>query len=193
MPLHEADMTMTQSAMGHQQNPDDGLYVEFSMFAEQNKAKSLEEGRPIFDEVPYVRIMIPGDKDNIIHRKVKDSDKQRWPRQWQAFEANQEQPLEGTPLAEWPGITRAQVEELAHFGCKTVEQLAQMPDSQAGKFMGVQMLRQKAQAYLTASAANAPIQQLQAENKRLSDELEAIKDQLAEQAKPTRRKKPAEE
>ena len=186
--LPEADLGMTQTAFNqHQRNPDDGLYVEFSMFPEQNAAKSIEEGRPIFDEVPYIKIMIPGDKDNIIHRRVKDTDKQRWPRQWKAFESNMEQPLEGTPLAEWPGITRAQVEELAHFGCKTVEQLAQMPDSQSGKFMGVRLLQQKAQDYLKASEANAPFAHLQAENEKLRNELEALKDQFAEMAKKPKR------
>jgi hypothetical protein len=191
--MNEADYGMTAAAMS-QTKSDDGLYVEFGMFPIQNKVKTVEEGRPIFDEVPFVKIMIPGDKDNIVHRKVKATDKQRWPRQWQAFENQQEQPLEGTPLVEWPGISRSQCEELAHFGIKTVEQLAQMADSNTQKFMGLVGLKHRAVEYLEASKSAAPFQQLQAENDHLRNEIEAMKDQIAQLAKPKRAtRKPAEE
>lgn len=183
--MNEADYSMTQQAMS-QTKSDDGLYVEFGMFPVQNAARSLEEGRPIYDDVPFVKIMIPGDKDNIVHRAVRASDKQRWPRQWQAFEMNMEQPLEGTPLAEWAGISRAQVEELAHFGIKTVEQLAQMADSNTQKFMGLVRLKQRAIEYIDATKSDAPFQKIRAENEKLRNELEAMKDQIAQLSKPKR-------
>ena len=38
----------------------------FRYEAVQNKAKSVEEGRPIFRQIPFVTIMSPGDNINVI-------------------------------------------------------------------------------------------------------------------------------
>jgi hypothetical protein len=159
------------------------------MHSVQDNAKTLEEGRPVFIEKPYVRIMVPGDKDNIVQRPVRVNDMERWPKQWQAFENRREQPLEGTPLAEWPGLTRSQCDELAHFGVKTVEALAGMPDSVAQKFMGIQSLKRKAQDYIDAAKSSAPFDQLREENVMLKNELAALKDQFQQmlEDKPKRR------
>ncbi len=72
--LQEADLAMTNAAMGQsRQNPrfqgDDLVYVQFSYHPTKNKAKSLEEGRDIFEEKPYIKVMVPGDKDNVINRR----------------------------------------------------------------------------------------------------------------------------
>ena len=176
--LNEADMAMTTQAMdGQLQDP---CYAEFYMNAKQNEAKSKEEGRPIYDEVPYVMIMVPGDKDNVVRRPIRDSDKQRFPKQWQAFENKQEQPQDGTPLAQWPQLGRGQVEELKFFGVHTVEALAAMPDTAAQKFMGLNKLRQQAKDFIKSAKSNAPIQQLRAENDELKDQIAVMQAQIGE-------------
>jgi hypothetical protein len=154
----EADHSMTAMAMGRDQQ--ERVYAEFYTHPRRNQAKSLEAGRDIYEDLPYIKIMVPGDKDNIIQRPVRDQDKQRFPRQWQAFQNQDTQPMEGTPLAEWSGVTRSMVEEFKHFGIRTVEDLVNMPDSQANKFMGINALRAKAKAFIQDASYSAPIEKL---------------------------------
>lgn len=184
----EADAGTTALAL---QQGDDKTFAQFYMRSVQDKQATLNAGRPIFVEKPYVKIMVPGDKDNIVDRPVRTTDIQRYPRQWAAFEAKKEQPVEGTPLAEWPGVTRAQVDELAFFGIKTVEALASLADSQAQKFMGIQSLKAKAAAYIEAAKQQAPLDQLREENVMLMNKIAAMEDQIAQLAaekKPARKR-----
>ena len=52
-----------------------GLYVEFYMHPVQDKAETIKAGRPIYNEKPYVMIMVPGDKASIIRRPVRTGQK----------------------------------------------------------------------------------------------------------------------
>ena len=187
-------MQMAQNAAQGQRFADDRVYAQFYLHPKKDEAESLKQGRDIFEEVPYVKIMVPGDKDNIVVRPVRDQDKMRFPRQWQAFERQEEQPLIGTPLIEWAGINRGAVEELKYFGIRTVEDLANAPDSHTQKFMGINALKQKAKDFIKQAADLAPIEELRAENAALKGELENLRGMMQEmqqmQAKPkrTRRK-----
>ena len=174
--LAEDTAGFTSMALG-QGNPDDNLFVKFYTHPRENQAKSKEEGRPIFEDVPYVEIRSPGDKDNIVRKPVTQKIKERFPRHWQAFEVRSEEILiEGTPLTEWPGVTRSQAEELKFFNVYTVEQLATMADSNVQGRMGMTVLKEKAKAYLENADENALKQQL-ADSKK---ENEDLKGQMAE-------------
>jgi len=76
----------------------DNVHATFHFQAKQNGRKTTEEGRPIFDQVPYVQILMPGNDKTVIDRKVTDEDKERWPDKWQAFIQNEEAPETGTPI-----------------------------------------------------------------------------------------------
>ena len=176
--LNEADLSMTNMAMGQQ--AQDNCYAEFYLNPRQNMAKTKEEGRPIYDELTYVMIMVPGDKDNVIRRPIRETDKRRFPQQYKAFVNKQEQPQAGTPLSQWASLTRAQVEELKFFGVHTVEALAAMPDTAAQKFMGLNKLRQAAKDHIEAAKSDVPIQKLRAENDELKDQMAVMQAQIAE-------------
>ena len=110
--MQEAEYGITEAAMASSNSGDDQLLVRFFMRPSQNAAKSKEAGRPIYDEVPYVSIKQPGQKDSEVVAPARDRHKQRFPRHWQAFESRESQDaVTGTPLEEWSGITRAVVEE----------------------------------------------------------------------------------
>ena len=192
----EADnstMQMAQNAAQGQRFADDRVFAQFYMHPKKDETASLKEGRPIFEEVPYIKIMVPGDKDNVVQRPVREQDKMRFPRQWQAFEMNKEQPMEGTPLTEWAFVSRAQVEELKFFGIRTVEDLANAPDSASQKFMGINALKAKAKVFLEDSKMQAPLDELKAENEALRGELENLKQMMQEQPKRRTRKKVTDE
>ena len=79
---------------------DDKLYVIFHMDIVKDEGKSVEEGRPIFNDVEFVQIFVPGDKTNVIDRPIRPSDKARFPKQYQAFKEGkaEEAQLQKTPL-----------------------------------------------------------------------------------------------
>jgi hypothetical protein len=150
----------------------------------QNAFKTAQEGRPIFDDVEYVEVIIPGDRNAVVDERVKDEHRQRWPRQYQNFKDGREMAQDGTPLEEWPGVTRSQVEELKHFNVRTVEVLAALDDSglQRAVPMGGYALRDKAKRFLELAAGSAPADALAAERERDRATMEAMKEQMAAMA-----------
>jgi len=179
--MQEAEMGTTSMAMGGNNGRyqgDDRLLVRFYMHPAKDVAATIEAGRPIFKEVPYIHIMQPGNKESIIHRKATQMDKDRFVEHYRKFTAREDQDaIEGTPLAEWPGITRSQCEELKFYNVLSVEQLAGMSDTNAQNFRGINSLRQQAIAYLEAASDNASAQALaeqKAINARLMERLEAL-------------------
>jgi len=139
--------------------------------------KSAELGRPVFEEQEFVRIWIPGDRNSAPVERVNDGHKARWPKQYEAFKAGLETPLEGTPLKQWPPIKRSQVLEFAHFHIHTVEQLAGVNDSHLQHLgMGARELREQARTFLeVAQKGTAPIARMVATIERQADEITVLK------------------
>jgi hypothetical protein len=188
--LAEADYGLTEMAHNGQSNRfagDETLLVQFYTRPHLNQTKTTEAGRPIYEDAEYIRILQPGNKDSIIERPARDTDRQRFPKHYQHFKSRQEgEFMSGTPLSEWPGVSRAQVEELKYFNIHTLEQLVGMPDVQAQKIMGVNLLKDRAKKYLEAaqveSAAAAikerddRIVQLEGVISKLSARLDALEE-----------------
>jgi hypothetical protein len=160
--LEQDNYGMTDMAMNQgRYHGDETLLVRFFMNPRINTIKTKTWGRPIYEEVPYVQIMQPGNKDSIIIRPATKRDKGRFAEHYRKFEAREDQEaIEGTLLAEWAGVTRSQVEELKYLNVRTVEQLAAMSDSNATGVMGAGFLKQKAQKYLDDTDGNATAEAL---------------------------------
>jgi len=164
---------------------DKKLYVNFYIRADLNSFKSAQEGRPIFDEVDYIRIIIPGDKNSILDTQVTEEHKHRFENQYQRFKKNQEQAVSGTPLEVWPQMTVGQVAELKAMNVHTVEQLADMPDQLAQKIMGNHGLRAKAKLFLDAAAGEAGNTKMVAELEKRDNEIKLLRDQMDQLMKTT--------
>lgn len=141
---------------------DDTLFVKFENEVVQDKAKTLEAARPIFKEVPHVSIRAAGSR-NFVKRRATQADIARFPRHYAAFKNKEEQQIEGTPLSEWPLVTRTIAKELEALEVRTVEQLVAMSDTACQGFMGIGALRAKAKLYLEQAAGEAPMLKMQAE------------------------------
>jgi hypothetical protein len=166
-------------------NPDagrdrDAVIPRFYTRAVQNNFKTGQEGRPIFDNIEYVEMIIPGDRMAQVDCAVKQEHRERWPRQYEAFQKGQELAQEGTPLEEWSAVTRSQVEEMKHFHVRTVETLAALSDAQLAKAvpMGGFALREKAQRFLAQAAGSAPAEKLAAEVDTLRGTLAVMQEQM---------------
>lgn len=145
--------------------------IQFYEREVQNAKKTLEAGRPIFEMKVYVRKITPGDTSLEIDRPIRPEDKTDYPVQWAAFEAKQTQKVDGTPLEEWPLLTRSQIAELRALNILTVEHVATMNDTVAHRVMGFHGMRQKAQEWLKNADKNS-----------LRDELKAKDEEIARQA-----------
>lgn len=175
------DHTMHQSDAG-----DSKLNVVFYNSFVKDEAKSEAEGRFVAQDVPFTKIFMPGDRTNIIDRPTRDSDKFRFAAQWARFKNAQEQRADGTPLAEWPLVTRGQVEELKYLGFTTVEQVAGANDNIP--YMGLQNLKQKATLFIEVAKGNtAPTEKLIKEHEELKANFKVMQESmdklLADQAR----------
>jgi hypothetical protein len=142
----------------------------------QDKPATEEAGRPIFKEIPFISIRAPGDKLMAVVRPIMEMDKRRFPEHWKKYLAREEQTVSGTPLSEWGGVTRSQIEEMKFFNIHSVEQLAGMADNNTQGMRGLITLKQKAAAYLEASDKNATTSALTT----AKSEIEELKAQMAE-------------
>lgn len=173
----EADYGMTEAAMegsNARYAHDDKLFVTFFKHPRKDEKATLKEGRPIYNDEDYVRIMVPGDKDSIVVRPARDQDKMRFAKQFAAYEQGEGEAHQGTPLKAWPMITRGQVEELKFFGVHTVEQLADLADIHVQKFMGIGTLKEQAKAYIQQAKETAPLVQLNAAVEAKDAEIAAL-------------------
>jgi len=157
---------------------DEKLVVRFEDYPHLNDAKSREENRPVFEMKPYIRIMVPGDKDMVVHRPVREGDKTRFARAYLQFQAGQSQ-VQGTPLSEWPKVTRAQVEELKYFNIRTIEELANASDANIQRFAGVNQLRADARQHLKLLQEAEPLNRMQAELATRDETIAAMQAQIA--------------
>ena len=163
-------------------NADSRLAVQFYKKSVKQDIASDEAGRPIFKEFDFVRIMIPGDNLTEIDTYAQDSHKQRFPRQWAHYQnqvANH-QDIIGTPLDQWPQVTRSQAEELRGLKFHTVEAIADCSDQQLQRIgmvagMSPHNFRLKAKAFLNLATDSAEIAQREAELAQVKEENAKIK------------------
>jgi hypothetical protein len=183
--IGEATIAETSQAAGFlpgggqgQPSADARLRVVFGPFAHPNADKSVLEGRPIFDEITYITIYVPGERD-IVHRKAYQRDFDRFPFQYQAFLNKKSQDhAGGTPLKVLTWMSIGQVKELEFFNCYTVEQLANMPDSAAKNFLAIQGLKTRAKDFLQASKEAAPLLALRTELDQRDSQISALQAQI---------------
>ena len=160
---------------GRESEQDAQLLVKFFYKPKKDKAQTEAQGRPIYNEVEFCEIRVRGNRDPQACRPATYADKKRFPRHYEAFKARTEMPEEGTPLAEWPQISRSQIEELSFMQIKTVEQLSLAADTAICKLMGGYTLKQRATDWLKASNATALI----ANNEALKQQVKSLEEKVA--------------
>lgn len=162
---------------------DEKLAIRFFVKAKQDGEASQEQGRPIFKEMEYIQIMIPGDRGNILQRPVSEQDRGRFKVQYEHWKSTRTAELtQGTPLESWGLLSLAQIEEFKYFGIRTIEHMAALNDDLAQRIHGAQMLKQKAHAALEIMRGDAPMKKMQAELDKRDSELADLKNSIREQA-----------
>jgi hypothetical protein len=167
---------------GNEQRMDEQLMVKFFLKEREDKAQTVATGSPKFKEVEYIEIRVPGKRGAQACRPATWRDKQRFSRHYEMFQKRVEMPEEGTPLGQWPQVTRSQVEELSFLAIKTVENVANMADVHAQKMHGGLMLKRRAAEWLEESNATALIAEKEALQTRIADLEASMKAMMTEKS-----------
>ena len=166
-------------------------------------------GRPLYKERVFIKIERPGAKSNLVKEvpmRLDDEGKfvldrsglpqalpgdgsyptfpERFPRQWEQFLNKQEQTGDGTPLEQWPPLTKSQVLELKGAKIFSVEQLGSLPDSylQNLGMMDARRLRDNAKAFMENASGGAALTQALSTIEQQRIDIEALKAQFLQLA-----------
>ena len=163
-------------------NPDSRLAVKFYKRPVELKNESIAQGRPIFQEFDFIKILVPGDALTEIDTYVSDAHKTRFPIQWANYMNRQgsEESYSGTPLSEWPQVSASQAEELKGIKFHTVESVAHCSDQQLQKIgmiagMSPHNFRERAKTFLNLAEESAGISKREEEITQLKEENAKIK------------------
>lgn len=174
------------------------LHIEFKNVAVENRAKSLKEGRPIFDQQEQVHIKFVGDTRKELvapaHEKcIRDPATNHWVsyaqlyhRHYDAFKSGEAAIGEGTPISELPFLTEARRAELRALHIHTAEALAQLEGTNLSRLgMFGRELKEQAKAYIDRAKETALESRLSAENTALRAQLDALSAQVQAMHAPT--------
>ena len=174
--------------MAEPNTDDTRLLVKFYNEPVKMQAKTEEAGRPIYEDREHISIIIPGDNRTNVVRVATDEDRERFPGPYAVFKKAEKKAAEGTPLEEWPALTKSRAKELRALGVDTVDQLAVLSDTSLDRYGDTTTdERAKARAYLAqaengsaieayaakSNADDAELARLKGEVERLSRDLEA--------------------
>lgn len=164
---------------------DSSMLCIFYKRAVHSEVKSAQAGRPIYEDMDYVRIQQPGETTQVVDRPARDDDKRRWPAQWQAYASGKDQVAEGTPLGLLFPRHPSAIAMLQALGIMTVEHLA---NASATAIASIGMHGQDyvnyAQKYINGASSGAAFHQMQMENeqmKRDNNRLQKTVDDLQHQ------------
>jgi hypothetical protein len=165
-------------------HPDAAIVATFKQMAFKNEAKSVREGREIYDDWDVCELRYPGssnvgvypatavsrwEKNPITGEEVPLTYAERFNHQYRQFKSHTQQTKEGTPLTLVPFLTEARRAELRALNVYTVEALAAMDGAEL-KNLGHngRDLKNQAADYIKDSAVNST-------NTKLIAELEALR------------------
>lgn len=160
-------------------NADSRLQVRFYKKPVQQEQETLEAGRPIYKEFDFVHICVAGDTLTEIDTYVQNSHKVRFPIQWANYQnriGRDDQEIVGTPVAEWPLVSKSQAEELRAMKFYTVESIANASDQQLQR-MGMAVgqspysFRDKAKSFLNLAQKSNEVDKREQEINELRQEL----------------------
>lgn len=167
------------------QGSENGVFPIFFKQAKYMPAKSQETGVPTSEPIDMVKIIQAGEKDTVI-LAVDETHKRRWPQQWAAYQAGQEQMQSGTPLIVLFPANPEIVEECKRINVHTVQALIGVPDSAGAVMPFLTTWKQKAQQFIAGTEKGKGFHELerqlsaaQAENKELADRLAALEARLS--------------
>jgi len=147
---------------------------------------SKEKGKPIWETCEFISIMKPGNSKDIMERKVKPLDIERWGKIYDSWKNKEEQIQSGTRLEVLPSIDQNKIDLCKRFNIFTLEQLTNIDEDGVENLGdGARDLIRDAKRYLLGSTATDEMQKevdaieakykkLEAENKELKERIDDL-------------------
>lgn len=177
-------------------------YATFETRSLEDRNASQEAGHYVGRDVVFIILTPAGSKDRIervasewFDQKALDVRSGRFPAEWlaayrAAFDAyvkDEEVPLNGTSLANWPALSPSMFMTLKAANIRTIEDLAVANESSLQRIgMGARTLKQRAIDYLSAAGGHGKLEaemgELRSQNERLAQTNEQLQTQLRELA-----------
>ena len=109
---------MTKVADANRELEDRAKLLEIAGKFDDAKAERAKKypDEPIYREIEFITINIPGDKTLNVHRPIMPADKHRFRAKYEAFKQGRGEPVDGTPLERLSEISHAQIQDLAYVG-----------------------------------------------------------------------------
>ena len=142
-------------------------YVMFERRPVEDRAASSKEGHYVSKDVDFAIITRPGSRDTVEKEAIPwlaelatKARAKSIPESWatgfkdsyNAWKKGEELPESGTPIKGWQMLGPSAQKDLIHAGIRTVEDLANLPDSEIGQIgTGAISFKQKAVAWLAAA------------------------------------------
>ena len=165
----------------------DTVIPRFYIKSNIDERESKKVGHQVFVDVEMVELITPGDKLNVPHIPVSDYHRNRFAKQYEAFKKGMEQVPDGFRLEAWPHISPGACATLKAINCHTVEQLAEMAESNRPKLPDFYKLQQKAREFLDAQKDSSVVVSMQTkvedqktEIQHLMNTGDALKKKIAE-------------
>lgn len=140
-----------------------------------------ENGQPVFKTHEIVELHTPGDRKNNVHYVLKESYKRQLLQEkgvyeqylkWRESKKINSALIDGTPIEQWPQISREQAELLKYNKVFTIQQLAALSDQAVANLgSGMLDLRILAQKWTNELATRGSSTMLAAELDRVQQEL----------------------
>lgn len=170
-----ADRTYGQVKFGD----DSQQVVIFYTKSVFNAAKSSQLKVRHYDNQNWIKIHPPGEKLNILDRPAKESDKVKYPRQWNLFLQNKTQVPEGTPIDLLFPNNPAIADNLKAFGVYTIQQCANLSAHAMDTIgMGGNDWKNMASQYLENAKSGSAFLEMKANLDRKDQEFKSLKRQF---------------
>jgi len=142
-------------------------YISFEIRQVEDRAASQAAGHYVARDVDFVSITRPGSRDSLDKEALvwlsecrEKARQKQMPQEWynafktayDAWKLGEELPETGTPIKGWPVMSPAAQKTLIAAGIRTVEDLAEIPESDFSAIgTGALAYKQKAKAWLQAA------------------------------------------
>jgi len=116
----------------------------------KGEGKPKEEWpEPVMKTVIYIKAGLP-QANSCFEGPIKQHHKENFPRTWEAFQQGKDRSdVDGTPLAEIPGITSSIISEYEKLGISSIEQLVDVDDNAIANFPHGLKMRERAKNTLS--------------------------------------------
>ncbi len=169
----------TENGLNPHQYPP--VSVGFGLSAVLDHLKTEKAGHPVYRDVEFVKIAIPGDRSSLFFQPATDQHKKRFPQAYKDFKSRDAStPREGMPVEQWAVINKSTALNLKAINIHTVEDLAAVHDGHIEKLgAGGRGLREQAIAFLKQAIDSAAITKVASEKEDMRKQIQALQNQIA--------------